>query len=195
MASKTAICNWALFKLGQERIANIDTTNTKNARVLAGIWDRVLESALQAYPWKFAGLRTTLAADGTAPINQWANSFTLPSDYLAIRQVGVYPSYDIQYEIEGAADGALHILTDESAPLAIRYTRRITNTGQFHPLFNEVLACDLAHEACEAIVASGTLKESFLKDKFVAIEKAYGLDAIETPPQELPEDEFITARQ
>lgn len=184
MASKTDVINRALSKLGQPRIANAETTNTKPARVMNGMWGSVRDAMLQAYPWKFAGYRTQLAAT-TAPEWGWDNAFLLPNDYLAMRQIKDDPDYDIE-------NGK--ILTDAGAPLYIRYTRRITNTAQFHPLFVEAFASRLAYEGCEEITDSNTKQEKALRDLNLAINQAYQVDAIEVPSEELPEDEWLEAR-
>lgn len=185
MASKSQIASRGLSKLGEPAIANIDTTDTKPARVMRAMWDGVRDAMLQAYPWKFAGHRTQLAADVTDPLFGWDKQYTLPADYLAMRRIDGDPDY----EIEGG-----RILTDASAPLYIKYTRRITNTGEFHALFNEALASRLAYEACEEITESNAKKQAALTDMQLAISQAYAVDAIENPPDEPPEDEWLTAR-
>lgn len=191
MASKTAICNWALIKNGQPRVSDIDTTDTKPARTLVALWPLVLDATLQAYPWKFAIISAQLAADDDAPANpDWDVQYTVPTDYLALISI----KDDPDYEMEGRTDDTLGILTDETAPLYIRYIRRITNTAIFHALFNRVLACDLALEGAKSITDSNIDKDSVLKDKAIAIAQAYAMDAIETPSEELPEDDWITAR-
>lgn len=184
MASKTDIANRALSKLGQPSIANIDTTNTKPARVISRMWDSVRDAMLQAYPWKFAGYRAQLGLT-TAPLWGWDNAFNLPNDYLALREIKDDPDYTIE-------NGK--ILTNANAPLYIRYTRRITNTAQFHPLFVEAFASRLAYEGCEEITDSNTKQEKALRDLNLAINQAYQVDAIEVPSEELPEDEWLEAR-
>lgn len=185
MASKTDIAVRALSKLGQPRISNIDTTDTKPARVLRGMWDSVRDAMLQAYPWKFAGKRTHISADGSAPDWGYDRQFTLPNDYLSLRAIKDNP----EYEIEGG-----RILTDASAPLYIKYTRRVENTGEYHPLFVEAFAARLAYEACEEITQSNVKKDACLRDLDLAINQAYAIEAIENEAEELPEDEWLTAR-
>lgn len=185
MASKTDIINRALSKLGEPRIANADTANTKPARVMAGMWDNVKDAMLQSYPWKFAATRAALAADLTTPAYGWDYEYSLPSDYLAIIEIKDNPDYTIE-------NGK--ILINEAGPLYIRYIRRITNTGQFHALFNEALASRLAYEGADEITDSNTKKEAALRDLNLAVTQAYQIDAIEVPPEELPEDDWITAR-
>ena len=190
MASQTDIINRALSKLGEPRIANALTTDTKPARVMTGMWENVRDAMLQAYPWRFATIRTNLSADVATPEYGWSYQYSLPSDFLALLEIEDRP----EYTIEGASDNSLKILTDVAAPLYIKYIRKITNTGQFHPLFNEALATKLAYEGCEEITDSNTKKEALLRDLSLAITQAYQADAIAAPFDEMPEDEWITAR-
>lgn len=184
-SSKTDIAARALSKLGQPRVPNIDTTDTKPARVLRNMWDSVRDAMLQAYPWKFALGRVQISADGAAPAWGWARQFTVPADYLAMVEIKGKPPYSV----EGG-----RILTNADAPLYIRYIKRVTNTGEFHPLFCEALSSRLAYEACEEITQSTTKKQAALQDLNMAIGQAYATEAIENEPEDLPEDEWLTAR-
>lgn len=190
MASQTDIINRALSKLGEPGISNALTTNTKPARVMIRMWEHICDAMLQAYPWKFALIRTNLSADVATPEYDWDLQYSLPSDYLALFDIKNNP----KYTIEGSSDNTLKILTNTAAPLYIRYIRRITNTGQFHPLFNEALAARLAYEGCEEITDSNTKKKDLLIDLNMTITQAYQVDAIAIPAEQFPEDEWIKAR-
>lgn len=190
MASQTDIINRALSKLGEPRISNALTTDTKPARVMVGMWEQVRDAMLQAYYWRFATIRTNLAADVATPEYGWGFQYSLPPDFLALLDIHENPAYTI----EGASDNSLKILTDVDAPLYIRYIRKITNTGQFHPLFNEALATKLAYEGCEEITDSNTKKEALLRDLSLTIAQAYQADAIAVPFDDFTDDEWITAR-
>ena len=87
MASKTEIANRALSKLGQPRVSNIDTTDTKPARIIRDMYDSVRDALLQSYPWNFAVKRVTLAPDATAPAWGWTFAYTPPADFLSIYRV------------------------------------------------------------------------------------------------------------
>lgn len=185
MASKTDIANRALSKLGQSRLASLENVNVESARVINDMWDNVRDALLQSYPWNFAIKRALLAKDGTAPAWGWQNRFSLPSDCLSVLEI----RYDPDYTVENG-----YILTDEGAPLYIRYISRVENTGSYPALFTEALAASLAYEACEKLTQSNTKKEIAYNDMNMAISRAYVSDAIENPSIMLPEDAWLTER-
>lgn len=185
MASKTQIGNRALSKLGQPRVSNIDTTDTKAARTIAEMFDQVRDALLESYPWKFAIKRTSLAPDGTSPSWGWTYSYTPPSDFLSIYRIRYTPDY----EFEGGK-----ILTDEGATLYLQYISKITETGLFTPTFSEALASNLAVEAVEAITQSNTKKTLLERDFSTIIDNAFRTDAINNPIERLEEDAWVISR-
>ncbi len=185
MASQTDICNQALTKIGAERIVAI-TDDTKSARALNAIWDLKRDAELAAHPWTFSIGRAQLPASATAPDFGWSYAYPLPSDYLAMVEVG--ENYDFYigdpnplFAFEGGS-----ILTDQTSPLNIRYIKRITNCGLYPALFAEALACRLAAELCEAMTQSGPKRELAWNEYKRAIREARRMNAIEQPPRYIP---------
>lgn len=203
MASQTAICNRALTKLGQTRILSIGD-DVKAARELNSMWDIVVDAELRRNVWNFAVARTSLAALAAAPAWGFTYQFQLPSDYLRLVQVGehyIIPNMtdyrsmpELPYQVESSSDGTKVIVTDFTAPLKIRYVKRITDTQQFDPLFVEALASRLAYEACEAITQSSTKKAEAWEDYKAALREAKLVDAIENPPEPLADDSWLLSR-
>lgn len=185
MASKTQIANRALSKLGQPRVSNIDTTDTKAARVISGMWESVRDAMLQSYPWNFSIRRSVIAADAAAPAYEWDRQFTLPTDYLQI--LSVYDDPD--YRMEGGK-----ILTNADAPLKIRYIARIEETSEYPSLFNEAFSSLLAYEACEEITQSNTKKDILFNEYRMMVAKAYQSDAIEDPVVDTDDDDWVLVR-
>lgn len=192
MASKTEIANRALSKLGEPRVSNIDTTDTKPARVMKYMWDMVLDAELTAFPWSFAVTRTQLAADATAPAWGYARRFRLPSDFLSLLEVRYNPAFQIETD---ATSGGRFILTDQGAPLYIRYIKRVTDTAEFDPLFNEALASKLAYEGCEEITNSNVKRQLAATDYDQAVSRAYANGSIQEGPVALQESMWIVARE
>ncbi len=186
MASKTDISNRALSKLGETRVANVDTDDTKKAKVIRFMWDIVRDSLITAYPWNFAIKRTQLAIDGSSPSWGFANQYTLPVDFLALLEIQNNPNY----RIEGG-----FIVTDEGTPIKIRYISRVTDTGNFDPLFIDAFATRLAFEGCEEITQSNTKKQILAQEFQVNIAEAYASDAIQDPALILPTDEWLLSRE
>lgn len=203
MASQTAICNRALTKLGHTRILSI-ADDVKAARELNSMWEHVLDAELRRNVWNFAVARTSLAALGAAPAWGFTYQYQLPSDCIRLLQVGEYyvipglSDYrsmpELPYQVESSSDGTKVIVTDYTAPLKIRYVKRVEDTQQFDALFVEALASRLAYECCEAITQSSTKKGEAWEDYKVALREAKLADAIENPPEPLPDDSWLLAR-
>lgn len=186
MASKTQIANKMLFKVGAARTSNIETDPATSATIINESFDLWRDELLVKYPWNFAIKRTQLAKDADAPAWGFSNAYTLPSDYLHILQI----SGDPEYQIEGGK-----ILTDEGAPLKIKYVYRVTSPGSFHPLFSEALAGHGAVEICERLTQSNTKKQILSAELERIVKTAFAIDAIENPPQARRDDEWLLSRE
>lgn len=186
MASKTEIANRALSKLGEPRVSNIETDNTKAANTIRFMYDIVRDAVMQAFPWNFAIKRVGLAVDGTSPAWGFANRYQLPSDFLSLLAIKRNPVFRLEGQF---------ILTDEGAPLDIRYIARITDTGDYDAMFVEALASRLAFEAAEEMTASNTKKQLLLQQMQLSISAAYASDSIQDAPQALETDEWLLSRE
>lgn len=197
MASQVDVCNRALIKLGAQQITSI-SDNSKSARVLSSLWDTVRRAELRKRYWCFALARTQLP-ETDAPAFQFGHAFQLPPDYLKLVQVGdvyVAPSQadyrtgdDSPWAIEGG-----QLLSMFGAPLKFRYVRDITDPGQFDALFVEVFAAKLAEEACYAITQSREGQNQAMQDYKQAVREAALANAIEKPPQGMPDDAWMLGR-
>jgi len=193
MASSVEICNIALTKLGAARITSL-SDNTKQARALNAIFDSVRDAELTKHPWSFAIKRAEIPASSTAPVFGWDKAYPLPSDYLKVVQVGdTYAFYDsgeagALFDVEGGS-----ILTDEVSPLQIRYVYRITNSGLFPALFVRTLALQLAADVCEELTQNLSKREAAVAEYKDAIREAKRSNAIERPPQRVPDLSWVRA--
>ncbi|KAF7958212.1 hypothetical protein AWV80_01185 [Cupriavidus sp. UYMU48A] len=187
MASQTEICNRAVTKLGAARITSI-TENSKSARVMNALWDTVRKAELRRRIWTFATVRTTLPEVTPQPEWGYGHGYQKPSDCLRLLQIGqtfVVPALtdyrdqdDSAYQLEGNL-----ILTDQNAPLKIRYIRDITDPGLFDALFVETMASKLAYEAAEEITQSLSKKQQAGEDYKQSLRDATATGAIERAPQ------------
>lgn len=198
MASQTEIVNRALTKLGAARITSINDSN-KSARVMNAIYDTVRKAELRKRLWGFALKRDSLAKLADAPAWGFGNQYQLPTDFLRLVQVNdifIIPAiaeYTTQDNSAWAIEGTA-ILTDFDAPLKIRYIRDITDSGLFDPLFVESFAAKLAYEACEEITNSNQKRSAAEKDYTTAVREAAMTNAIERPPQGIPDDSWMVGR-
>lgn len=147
-ASKVEIGNLALQKCGEIKIDNLDQ-DVKAARELITAWDMTRRSVLTMYNWNFAKRRARLAASSTSPLMGFNYQMPVPDKFLKL--IGIYDDSDYQQNYTGttipyvteATDSQRVILCDTS-PLYITYVKDITDTAQFDPLFDQVMACHLA---------------------------------------------------
>lgn len=198
MASQVEIANRALTKIGELRILSL-SDDVEAARVISSLWDVVRDAELRARNWNFSVSRTSLAALAAAPSWGFDYQYQLPTDCLRVLQVDEYfpgPSmsdYRNRSEAVWSIEGR-KILTDLAAPLKIRYIARVEDTGSWDAAFNEVFACRLAVEICERITQSNTKRDLAWNEYNEAINFAVRADAIENPPEPLPDDSWMLSR-
>lgn len=190
--SQTEIVNLALTRLGQDRVISI-TDDVEAARVMRSLWDFTRDTVLAGYPWKFAIKRTSLPALADAPAYGWARQFTVPEECLRLVQVGddyvFYTGMRETFQLEGGV-----IMTDEAAPLQLRYVQRVTNVGLWPVLFGRVVAMQLAIDACEKLTSSSA-KQGVLNEAYaLAVAQARKQSAIERPPQRADNSDWLNAR-
>lgn len=189
MASKVEICNKGLQLLGAKRITDL-AENSRNAKACNFVYESLKRECLRLHVWMFSIKRADLAADSPAPSWGRANSFTLPSDF--IRLAKPYPEDDYNsrdWLIEGKK-----ILTDESAPLYIRYVYDVTDPNEMDSLFIKYFSAEIANTLCEEITQSNTKQAKAIAERDDALAKAKKINAIEQPPQQAVEDPWVTVR-
>ncbi len=190
--SQTEIVNLALTRLGQDRVISIND-DVEAARVMRSLWDFTRDAVLASYPWKFAIKRTSLPALAQAPAYGWARQFTVPEECMRLVQVGddyvFYTGLLETFQLEGGV-----IMTDEAAPLRLRYVERTTNVGLWPVLFGRVVAMQLAIDACEKLTTSSA-KQGVLNEAYaLAVAQARKQSAIERPPQRADNSDWLNAR-
>lgn len=190
MASKVEICNRALQKLGAKRIVSLDE-DSKNARACNVAFESIKLAELADHTWNFATKRAQLAADDPGPAFGYARSFTLPADYVRLLPPDVEDNTPyLDWSIEGRK-----ILTNDSAPLNIRYVSDVTDPNLMSPLFREALSCKIAMELAEEITQSNSKAEKAKEDYRFAIAEARRTNAIEKPAPKVADDSWVQVRR
>jgi hypothetical protein len=175
------VCNRALSLLGNASVSSLDDGSVE-ARELARVYDGVRRGLLRRGAWSFAIARAELAASAAAPAFGWDAAYPLPSDYVRLVQVGAREGEGIAYHLEGRS-----ILTNEAAPLPVRYVRDETDAATFDAAFCDCLALALAHACCERLTQSRTRKGELAKELDDAWRQAKRVNAVERAPMALPE--------
>ena len=189
--SEVAIYNMALDMLDEGPVT-APSEDSRAARLLNRNYAQTRDEVLRAHPWNFALTRTALPSLAQAPAFGWLSAYQLPADCLRILPLareGGFNAAPVPHEIEGG-----RILTDEPAPLAVRYIRRVTDPGQFDPLFARAFAARLAVYIGHVITGKQSYVERIGRIYTDALTEARRADALEgTPPAPLGED-WIEAR-
>lgn len=169
MASEVDICNLALAHLGDTAtVSSIDPPEgSPQAEHCARFYPIARDSLLEMHSWGFTTTRATLALLGSA-WPEWAYCYASPSDALNILSIldanaaddysvgmqygytqagvpavmqGVYTPQPFSQET--LSDGTVVIYTNQENAVC-RYTRFITDTTVFSPLFVDALSWYLA---------------------------------------------------
>lgn len=197
MASRVAIANRALTKLGHGRILSL-TEDTEAARVVNSCFDVLLAAELRENNWTFSIKRAALPALVSVPEWGYGKEFQLPADYLKLLDVreswqasltNYVAGDEAVYQVEGGK-----ILTDLSAPLYIRYVATVDDSATFDALFVEVLACRIAAECAEKLTQSNAKRELAWAEYEKAVNAAHKANAIEVPSVVLADDAWIMSR-
>lgn len=150
---QVGICNLALGWVGANPITALDDAST-NAQLCSANWDAVRDSVLEAREWTFAVDRVELAADATAPAFQWGLRYQLPSTCVRVIEADDGSGYsDFEWVKEGR-----YLLTNQAAPLAIRYVKLVEDTALWSPGFAMAMAYRLAFSICIPINENRTLQ-------------------------------------
>jgi hypothetical protein len=166
MSSEVDICNLALAHLGDSAtVASIDPPEgSAQAEYCARWYPIARDSLLELFDWPFAMQYGTLAAVA-APGAQWSYAYAKPSDALRIVEImpagsmamgqnGIWYAPDAlcwighnarggSFEIGSDANGN-GVIYSNTADALVRYTRAITDTSKFSPLFRDTLAVYLS---------------------------------------------------
>lgn len=186
-ASVVGIWNRCLQKLGQTLVTSTDE-NTRNARACNAAYEPCRDALFEKHTWRFTILRAALAAESPAPTWGKANSYAVPSDF--IRLAPDYPE-DLRHKDWEIENGK--IVTDETAPLYIRYVSKVTDPNVMTPLFRELLATKMAFELCEVITQSNTKKRELREDMRELLQEARRANAFLSIPAVPPDDEWLEA--
>ena len=156
MASIVDHCNNALGYLGDDAtVASIDPPEgSPQAEHCAKFYPIARDEALEAHAWGFATARAALAALDNS-VDGWGYVYAAPSDMLKPQAVLPYgwtrDTDPAEFTTEISDDGQLLILTDVPSA-TLRYTRRITDTAKFSPLFRSALDWLLASKLAGPLI-------------------------------------------
>ncbi|WP_408590090.1 hypothetical protein [Novosphingobium sp.] len=191
MSTETDVANLAAARIGSEtRISSLDDDRPL-ARTLKAVWSIERRATIRAGAWNFAARRGALAqlADLTAAETYpYAAAFEMPSDALRLLEV-LDPVARDDYQREGK-----RVLCNVSGPLYARWLIDVPEASNWDDDFAEAFACRLAWKCGRKIYGGDFDDVKAWKEFEAAISKAAGADAMENPPIEQEESDWILAR-
>ena len=188
--SKVQICNMALVKIGQARIASLEQQDNKPAATCKLLYDQMVLETLEEHNWSFARKREALAKIADNPSAYWAASFALPTNMVKARSIDRASGLaEIPYELEEDM-----LYCNELAPVLI-YTASITDPLKFSSGFVRLLVVRLAMETCTPLLDEESSPVDLLKLYDDTLRKVTGFDSSQQSPPDLPQDTYITIRR
>lgn len=186
VSSDVEICNLALLRLGTNPITSLtdDGTTASNACLL--VYDSTKKSLLRRHFWNFSMQRAALAADVTTPAFEFSYQYTLPSDFLRLKEIEQQSS---SYSIESGK-----LLTNQSAPLNIIYVGDVEDVTRFDSLFVEALVLMIVVKIGPRIQGDGFNPAPFVQELQQVLLEAKMVDAQDSSPDQLKIDTFTKSR-
>lgn len=188
--SEVYIANLALQKVGAALITSL-TEGSVNADAVLACFAAERNKLLRSHLWGFAIVRAQLSTLASAPAFGRSNAFQLPADFQRLAPVD--PEANSPWRDWKIESGC--IVTNDSAPLNIRYVAKITDPTKFDSCFVLALAAMIALQVCEPLTQSSTKKADIMADLKDALKEAKRTDAMEEGPGQEPEDTLILSRR
>lgn len=188
MASFVEIANMAGAYIGtSSRITDPNDDRTL-ARAIRAAWDIQRRAAIRDGSWNFAAARARLAASNVAPAFGFAYQYQVPPGFIRLVEI-VHPTGYREYRFEGGK-----ILCDVVGPLDILYFQDVVEPEQWSDGFADAFAARIAWSIGRKIAGSTYDKEAGWQTYQDALNSAKRTDALENPPIEREESDWVTAR-
>ena len=160
MATSVDICNLALSRVRAGSIGSL-TENSPQSVQCNILYGQARDHLLTLFSWPFAKETRALSLTGNTPV-EWLYEYDYPNDCLRVHYIippesgknivtgtGIAtPRIDyepIPYEI-GTGDGGTRVILTDYGDAYISYTKSVTDTNLFDPLFVQCLAWLLASD-------------------------------------------------
>ena len=191
MASVVDICNSALNLLGASTISAL-TDDTKNARLCNQRYEPIRNRIFRSHSWNCLTKRIELAKDSAAPVIEYSNQFTLPSDCLRVLKIhnGTTDSIksDMEYKIEGRK-----VKTNEGTIFLV-YIALDTDPNNYDTYLQESISHQLAADIAYAVTNNATLANNYMARADERLREARFIDATENSLGTVESNEFTDAR-
>lgn len=201
MASKTDISNMALGHIGVSKtISNVDTDSSKEARAIRTYYEVALQDTLSDLDWPFARSFKTLTLVEEDPTDEWAYSYSYPSDAVKIRKIysGVRnDTRDSRVPFNIYTGAASKLIYTDQASAKVKYTKEISDTSLFDPTFVLAFSYKLAYYVIPTLSGGDPfkMKREIANDYELHIDRAERNVLNEEQADKEPESSLIRARE
>ncbi len=190
--SFTSITNIALIALGEDPVVNVFPPDKNKRAILASQrFHDVRRATLRSHPWNCASKDILLPMGATGPLFQYSAAYPVPADFLRVNLIfdGDEPT-DQPYDLVGS-----QILTDLTAPLALRYVYDDEDPTTFDALLVHAIGYHLAAELAKPLTGSTSKRDDALGMLEGKLSIARLVGSQENSPKEWDEDVWLRARQ
>ncbi len=170
MPSSTELVNLALIRVGGERITDLNDQNSTEAVIANVIYNNTRRALLRSHVWRFAIKKIELAQLVDAPEFEFTYAYSLPSDFIRIRQVY---NPNSNWQVIGN-----QIHTDDNE-LFLEYVADITDVNLFDPLFSELFTLKLAYELAYKINADSSIKNQLMQEYQIKLKESVAISSKE----------------
>ena len=170
------VANLALDMVKEATITSMEE-NRAAARWMNRNFVPVRNYSLNTQIWKFAMKRAELAADPEPPAFEWKHRYRKPNDCFRVlppRHNGSMDGRLIPHQVEGD-----FILTNEPAPLRVRYIRVVDNPAEWPAHFVDAVVTRLALGIAHTLTGKTSMIEILSTKHSQAMAMAASLDAAE----------------
>lgn len=199
--SRVEIVNRALTLLASARIMDL-ADGAKSARTMNAVYAGERDSALASANWLFAKQYFRPAQSSDVPLHTFRYQYVIPEPCLRLIEIrdifvggpSLGPRYIGESEklFERVSD---RIYTNFGAPLNCSGVFRVEDEGKFDPLFIDYFITKLAIAGYNELTRKGASGEATLMEKQKkALTMAKRMNAIQEPPEEIPDDSWIMSR-
>lgn len=201
MASKTTIANMALSHLAvSSLIADLDTENSKEAKVCRAFYEQVRDMVLSDCEWNFAKRKSfALGLVTENPTSEWLFAYRYPSECLSILRIESGAGRDSQFTkipYELASDDVGRLIYINSQNPRIDYIHRHTQEDKWPPEFAHSLSFLLANVIAPQLTGGDAHKlgDKAFRNYILSLSKAKKKNLNEEEPQLAPMSELEAAR-
>ena len=184
MESKTAICNVALARIGEQIIAALTDANDR-ARYCNVLYDSTRQAVLRDHEWNSATKRVRLAQLVDAPAFEYDYQYQLPADFICVSRTEYL---DEDFRIEG------RVLLTDSDELNLVYIYDLQDVMTMDVLLRQAIAARLAWELVQKLKSNETLRQLLWAEYRAIVDDAIFKDANESPALRLVANEWTNAR-